>query len=388
MTTNSWKSLRESSRLLIYLFNKYIYFEDPIFYFLSPIYVLMTYVYDIFDELGYLQIHGLQDSGKSRAGDMFQGLCHNPITISEISPAFLYRKIAREAETGGLTIIIDEADDLNHLKSSHPLARILRSGYRRNGNVGRCDINLEGTQFPTFCPKIIINQGGIDDPSLESRVIPIQMIKSQKHLDKFRFSNAEQEFQKVRALIYPIIKEFRNLVSERYACFQGVEGLSDRDEEVWTPILIIAEILDSFLARPRLFEKMLELANKIILSRKKNQLIGNRDAQILESTQEFINKKKPINNESINKKKPINNNDLYVAEEIKDFIKERWSIPSLNTESVSRTLKRHSVLKMPSPRKDIKDRSSDKRVQRICYILDRDKLSLLTKEFFKGGKEL
>jgi hypothetical protein len=115
---------------------------------------------------------------------------------------------------------------------------------------------------------------------------------------------------------------------------------------------------------------MLELANKIILSRKKNRLIGNRDAQILESTPEFINKRKPINN-----------NDLYVAEEIKDFIKERWSISSLNTESVSRTLKRHSVLMEHSPRKDIKDRSSNKRIQRTCYIIDRHKLSLLTQDF-------
>jgi hypothetical protein len=357
------------------LFQRYIYFEDNDFYTFSAIYVLLTHHYDIFDEIPYIQVSGLKASGKTRLGDIFEGLCFNPFNSSEISEASLYRAISQES--GGVTMIIDEADDLSGSKRRDILHRILRSGYRRNGNVTRCGINRTVEQFLTFCPKIIINEMGIGDPALESRTISILMVKSRNHLEKFRFSKAENEFKEVKDLIASFSEECRDTISDRYASFQRVDGLSDRDEELWTPILIIAEVLDKAYPRPFIKDKMLALAKRIIDQRKRTQLIENREAQILEGAQACIEQISPLK---------IDGLCFYIGEDLSDFIKDRWNIPNLGSGSVSRVLNRFNIIReirRPRLRRNIE--GSEIEIQRSCYLLDEEKLSKLTQEYFEEG---
>jgi hypothetical protein len=357
------------------LFRRFIYFEDSLFYTLSVIYVLLTHLYDIFDEIPYLQIFGLKASGKTRLGDLFEGLCFNPFNSSEISDASFYREI--DKEHGGVTMIIDEADDFGGPTRRGILRRALRSGYRRNGNVTRCGPNGSIEKFLTFCPKIIINEKGIQDEALESRMIPIHMIKSILLLEKFRSSKIGKEFKEAKELIRSFLEDYRDNISERYLSFDSVKGIAGRDEEVWAPILIIAETLDTaddpFLKESKLIlikESMLTLAKKTILQRKRMQLIGNMDAQILEATRAYIEQAKPLNIDG----------GLYVGEDLCKSIKELWSIPGLKLETVSRTLKRYDVLTgIKRPRLKIG--------QRACYSLDKEKLLKLTNEYFvEGGK--
>ena len=364
---------------MVQLFRKYVYFEEDRFYYLCPLYVLLTHVYDgVFDELPYLLIYGPKGTGKSRLGDIFAGLCLNPINSSEISTSFLYRSVDRNPIGIGSTFIIDEADDLSNPKQHNALLRILRSGYRRTGNVGRCNPNLEAVQFPTFCPKILINQSGLIDPALESRVITIPMVKSLTRLERFRFSNAEKEFKEIKDLIGPFSDEYRDTVTKLYNSFHGIDGISDRDEEIWTPIIILAEILDAGLAEPHIKEDMHGLASEVILRRRIKQLIENRDAQILESTRAYIEQAAPLDPSG-----------LYIGEELRRFIKDRSGIPDLKLETVSRTLNRYNIIKGVKRLrlgKEIKHREIE--VQRSCYLIDKEKLASLTEEYHEGGEIL
>jgi hypothetical protein len=358
------------------LFQRFVYFEDNDFNTLSVIYVLLTHLYDIFDEIPYIQVSGLKASGKTRLGDVFEGLCFNPFNSSEISEASLYRAISQES--AGVTMIIDEADALSGSTRRDILLRILRSGYRRNGNVTRCGLNRTVDRFSTFCPKIVINEKGIDDPALASRTIPILMVKARTDLEKFRFSKAENEFKDVKDLIGSFSEEYRGIISDRYASFQGVDGLSDRDEELWTPILIIAEVLDTALAEPLIKEQMLALAKKIIVQRKRTQLIGNRDAQILEGTQAHIKQMPPSK---------IDGPCFCVGEDLCKSIKDRWGIPNLELGTVSRVLNRFNLIReVRRPRLKENIKGSETEVQRTCYLFDEERLSNLTREYFEGER--
>jgi hypothetical protein len=358
------------------LFRRFIDFEDVPFYTLSVIYVLLTHVYDIFDETPYLQIFGLKGSGKSRYGDLFEGLCFNPFNSSEITDASLYRAIGQESS--GVTMIIDEADDLSSSTQHGTLLRILRSGYRRNGNVSRCGPDGRPEQFSTFCPKIIINERGIEDSALESRTIPIQMIKSVRCLEKFQFSKIGKEFKKARELIRLFCEEYRDLLLDRYGSFEGVDGISGRDEEIWAPIIIIADLLTTLLDKPSIKEKIAGLAKGTILERKRKQLIGNRDLQILESTRAFAEQEKPLNG-----------GGLFVAEDLRDFTKERWGMTGLSTEAVARTLNRYRIIKeVKRSRLNDSEGGLVKKVQKSCYLFNREILLKLTNEYFEGGENL
>lgn len=374
----------EMFKRLTELFRRFIYFEDSLFYTLSAIYVLLTYLYDIFDQIPYLQVYGLKGSGKTRLGDLFEGLCSNPFNSSEISDAALYREInSRHGET---TMIIDEADDLSGPTRRGILHRVLRSGYRRNGNVSRY-VGGRTLRLSTFCPKIIINEKGIQDSALESRTIPIYMTKFVTPLKRFRSSKMGKEFKEVKELVRSFLEDYRDLVSERYGSFESVEGIEGRDEEIWAPILIIAEILNK--ADSPLFkeseltlvkESMILLAKKTILKRKTMALAENKDAQILVATQAYIERAKPL---------IIDGLPLYIGEALCKSIKEQWSIFGLKLEAVSRILKRHGVLKgIKRPRLTEKIGGKSSIVQRVCYLLDKEKLSKLTKEYLDEAEKL
>lgn len=364
-----------SNRLCIQLFEKldglfqrYIYFEDRSYYPLSSIYVLMTHLYPIFDEIPYISITGLLNSGKSRLGEIFEGTSFNPTNSSDCTPASLYRMI----DKGEMTLVIDEAEDLSHLKRD-VLLNILRSGYRRNGKALRCD-NGEPRKFPTFCPKIIINQGGLIDPALESRTIPILMIRSQNHLETFRFAKVEAEFKEIKDLIALFVQGYKRIISERYLSFQGIEGIENRDLEVWTPIIIIAEILDSAIPESSIRSQMVQLAKRIIAQRRRRQLIENRDAQILEATRTFIGQTSPILQYG---------RDFYVGEQLCNSIRDQWDIPGLKTEQVSRVLNSHNIIRdIQRIRLNIRENGSSKMIQKSCYQLDRERLTELTRDYF------
>jgi hypothetical protein len=352
------------------LLRRFIYFEDPSYYPLSALYVLLTHFYPIFDEVPYLLITGLFDSGKSRLGDIFEGTSLNPTNSSDYTPASLYRTIE---DKGALTLIIDEAEELSYLKRAILLS-ILRSGYRRNGKVVRCDKG-EPIEFPTFCPKIIINQRGLIDPALESRTIPVPMIRSQNHLETFRFATVGPEFREAKNLIRLFVQGYGDIIFRRYISFKGVDGLTNRDLEVWTPIIIIAEILDSAIPDSSIRSQMLELARRIILQRRRRQLIENRDAQILEATRAFVEATSPI---------PKDGKDFYVGEQLSKSIKDRWGIPNLKIEQVSRTLSNHNILRdIQRIRLDINDRGSISKTQKTCYELDKGRLTELTRDYFE-----
>jgi hypothetical protein len=273
-----------------------------------------------------------------------------------------------------LTLIIDEADDLGSSKRRSTLFRILRSGYRRNGNVVRYGPDGRPEQFSTFCPKVIINNGGIQDPALESRTIPIHMIGSPNILERFRFSKVGTEFKEARELIYSFCDGYRDTISDHYTLFEGIHGISGRDEEIRAPIVVIADVLAAILNTPSVKAEIVALGRKIILERKRKQLIENKNAQILESTWAFMEEKEPLDAEG-----------FYVGEELCRFIRDRWSIPGLKLEAVSRVLSNHNIIKNARHLR-LTDGKPGVRVQKSCYQLDKERLSKLMSQYFEGGE--
>jgi hypothetical protein len=171
------------------------------------------------------------------------------------------------------------------------------------------------------------------------------------------------------------VQGYGDIIFRRYISFQGVDSLTNRELEVWTPIIIIAEILDSAIPDSSIRSQMLELARRIILQRRRRQLIENRDAQILEATRAFVEATSPI---------PKDGKDFYVGEQLSKSIKDRWGIPNLKIEQVSRTLSNHNILRdIQRIRLDINDRGSISKTQKTCYELDKGRLTELTRDYFE-----
>jgi len=100
--------------------------------------------------------------GKTTALTVLQHLTPQPLLISDLTPAGLYRTIAKCK----YTLLIDEAEAV--LLASKALRSLLNSGHRRDGaRVLRAD-----GVFDLFCPKIVALLGELP-PSLRDRAIVV-----------------------------------------------------------------------------------------------------------------------------------------------------------------------------------------------------------------------
>ncbi|MBM3282767.1 DUF3631 domain-containing protein [Candidatus Gottesmanbacteria bacterium] len=373
------RQTKEMVRLVTGLFRKYVDFDEKSFYLISFLYILLTYFADIFYAIPYLQIFGREGSGKSRVGDLFSKLCTNPFASGDISDAALFRVIAQKS---GQTLIVDEADDLSAATRRGILLRVLKTGYRQNGCVVRCGPGGTVKRFPTFGPKIILNERGITDRALASRCIILHIGRSTRRLEQLKPSSDETEFKQAKERIRRFADDFRDLVDSHYASFEGVDKIRGRDEEVWAPMIIIADLLASLLHSPLIKEELIRFAQNAILQREKTQLIGNTQAQIIQSTMAYVK-------EPTTPALKIDGLRFYVGEDLCRSVREGWSIPHMSVEAFSRVLNQLNIIKdVRRPRLKMRQGDSEVEVQRSCYALDEERLAKLVSQYSEGGKKL
>jgi hypothetical protein len=135
------------------------------------------------------------------------------------------------------------------------------------------------------------------------------------------------------------------------------------------PIFVIADVLDAESDEPHMKTEMVTLAKKKILERKRMQLIGNTEAQILDATRIHLDKVEPLK---------IDGLSLYGGEDLSRSIRDRCGLPGLKIETVSRVLKRNNLIV------DVKRPGLPNNGQRTCYVLYREKVVKITNEYFDG----
>ena len=141
------------------------------------------------------------------------------------------------------TLLLDEADTVfNKTKSdsTEDLRGLLNNGYRRGTPYLR--VVGEGKKmhveaFETFTPKAVASIRALPDTVQDrSIVIGLQRRLATEPVERFRFRRAERE-------VLPLCEHLEALAAtlelpEHAAC---PDGLSDRQEESWEPLLAIAD---------------------------------------------------------------------------------------------------------------------------------------------------
>lgn len=143
----------------------------PAFEEIATHYVMLTWVYDAFNELGYLRFRGDYGTGKTRALLAIGSLCYKPFFASgasTVSPIF------HVLDAFGGTLVLDEAD-LRFSDATADLTKILNNGNVKGLPVLRTMINrhreLNPTAFKVFGPKLIAMRERFTDRALESRFL-------------------------------------------------------------------------------------------------------------------------------------------------------------------------------------------------------------------------
>lgn len=215
--------------------NQYVSFSDSSYSLPIALWTIGTYLWPHFDAFPYLVITSdTKRSGKTRLSEMISFCCSNPLNSAAMSAAGMFRSIAEEKPT----IFFDEAEVLSS-ESANTLRAVLNVGYRKGQTVRR--VFKDGVKdFETYCPKVFILIGDVFD-TLKDRSIIIRMRRGEVS-KRFTYEGAKTEGAELREMIALTVEENRSQLLEMFEQFAGITFLTDRDEEIWSPLFVIAKL--------------------------------------------------------------------------------------------------------------------------------------------------
>lgn len=182
-------------------------------------------------------------SGKTRALEILELLVLRPLLTVNVTPAYLFRKVADEA--GPPTLLYDEIDTVfgPRAKDNEDIRGMLNAGYRRGATAGRCVLKgkaVEVEELPAFAAVAL---AGLDDlpDTISSRSIIVRMRRRapHEHVDSYRRRLHEAEGYELRDRLNAwAASHWRELTD---AWPQLPEGIEDRNADVWEPLLAVAD---------------------------------------------------------------------------------------------------------------------------------------------------
>jgi Protein of unknown function (DUF3631) len=228
------------------------------------LWVFHTHAFSAAETTPYLEISSAEkQSGKTRLLEALELLVAEPWLTGRTSISALARKVDADQPT----LLLDESDALFAGDKAHSeeLRGILNAGSRRGG---KCTINVATgqngwtpTDFSVFCAKAIAGLGALPD-TLASRSIAIRLRRrrNDEEVEKFRHRRASGLAQPLRERLERLLPAcVQELVEITAADPSMPPGLSDRAEDVWEPLIAIADLVgDDWPHRAR--EAAIELA--------------------------------------------------------------------------------------------------------------------------------
>ncbi len=222
---------------------RYVVFPDEHHLTVLALWVLHTWAFDEFSCTPYLNVcSATKRAGKSRTLEVLEVLCRNPLKASSITEAALYQAI----EARRPTFLIDEVDTLFTSRSerSEAVRGVLNDGYRESGKVLRGSQEGELQEYSVYCPKALggINTGRMPD-TVADRCITITLKRKRKaeRVARMRRRDIDSEAGQLTERFADWAAEHADTLG-KWQPAEPITEISDRAEEVWEPLLAIADL--------------------------------------------------------------------------------------------------------------------------------------------------
>jgi Protein of unknown function (DUF3631) len=182
--------------------------------------------------------------GKSRVLELLELLSAGAETLSDASPAYLYRRIG----AGPVTILLDEADAIWKRGKTDETAEALRSivnaGHRRSATVGRVEMNGTAAKlirFRVYAPAAVAGIGTLPDTILDRAVIVRMRRRApDERIRDYRERTTRPEGDALRELLDRWTEHVAGQVGDPWPDMPP--GVADRPADVWEPLLMVADL--------------------------------------------------------------------------------------------------------------------------------------------------
>lgn len=204
-----------------------------------------THTIDAFECTPYLQVtSATKRAGKTRLLEVLEPLVARPWFTGRTSAAALMRKIDMETPT----LLLDESDAAfgGEKDYAEALRGLLNSGYRRSGKATVCvkvKGNYEAKDFRTFGAKAIAGIGKLPD-TIADRCIAIALRRRthDEPCERWRERDGHEQAGVLLDRLVAWALRARHLL--RQARPDMPDRLGDRQQDVWEPLISIADLAD------------------------------------------------------------------------------------------------------------------------------------------------
>jgi len=369
---------------IVDLLRQHLEYPDPRYYVLFALWTMGTYLYMLFPSYPYIHTNGPKRSGKTRTMEIIAPLAFNSVMASSLSDAAMYRTV----ENDRCTLFMDEAAKFSRKNpnSNSERMEIFNSGYKKSGNVTRCIGDEHNpVSFSTYSPKLVANIEGLD-PTSRDRTIFLRLQRARGRVARYNPQQLEPLFQKLRNGLYILAMTHHSEIFQYYEKLKPVESLRDREEELWSPILALADFLDQRQKNPRptnsLRNQMLELAELCRRDKEGEEEDSDFSLRILNYVVEFTQTHEPI----AGSKKEASH--YYQADLLLNYIHMRESSDYIKKNSLTRALKKLLIISNSETDKkylriDSQNRLTSNKItkQTLCYRLDPNKIKDIAERY-------
>ena len=367
------------------LFRTYLDFPDDRYFAYLTLWCMGTYLFIMFESFPYTMLNATKRAGKTRTIELSAPVCYNSSMGASISDAAIYRSI----ENDRCTIFHDEAEKFNRENKNDRSDRleIYNSGYKKSGSVARCEgENHKPRQYSTYSPKMLANIEGLDATSAD-RTITLNLLRSKRRMPKFVSRKHEKLFQEIRNSLYGLVMEFHEEINLIYETMPEIEGLQDREEELWGPILVLAKFIDRYRQKQDpdseddlIFNEMLGFALDCGAKKRQEEEEDNAEQRILITVIDFICDPEVHPRSG-------GNDDFYSSDDLLEYVHRQEGLHWVTKHWLGKTLTKLHIIKDKKEDKSYSNRSTrdeagdTKNKSVLFYRLDRERIIDVGKRF-------
>ena len=208
------------------------------------LWIVHTYLMDAWDSTPRIAFLSPEPgSGKSRALEVSELLVPRPIEAVNVTPAYLFRKVA--AEEGRPTILYDEIDTVfgPKAKDNEEIRGLLNAGHRKHSVAGRCVVRGKQVfteEIPAYCAVALAGLGGLPDTILtRSVIVRMRRRAPTEKIEPYRRRENLPEGTRLAENLTAWAASVESTVTGAWPVMPT--GIHDRDADVWEALLAVAD---------------------------------------------------------------------------------------------------------------------------------------------------
>ena len=223
---------------------RFVAYPSPAAHVAHTLWIAHTHLMDAWDSTPRIAFLSPEPgSGKTRALEVSELLVPNPVEAVNVSPAYLFRKVA--AEDGAPTLLFDEIDTVfgPKAKDNEEIRGLLNAGHRKGAVAGRCVVRGKEVfteELPAYCAVAMAGLGYLPDTIFtRSVIIKMRRRAPNETVEPYRRRLEVEKGERLRERLTLWAATILDQVRDTYPTMP--DGIADRAADVWEALLSVAD---------------------------------------------------------------------------------------------------------------------------------------------------